>query len=210
MSDHESLGTKAIAMSKTLADRIIAPPGLERSQPTAFEIIQKPWRPPDSALCLGFILRDPRLHQLFHKSSRQGLVHRETDGPFGCVEVLEFVLERLDHGRTHGEKTAMVRKRREPHQGSFVPERRNSIADSLRGLRRHHGPNRRANLVQGAAGGFRDSCKVFVHALRSDVEFRGRTAITRLHLFDTRHSTRPLSSGPNEPSLYHAAARRES
>src|SRR2546427_6103167 len=29
--------------------------------------------------------------QLFHKSGQQRLAHREVDGTFGCVEVLEFV-----------------------------------------------------------------------------------------------------------------------
>ncbi len=57
----------------------------------------RPGKAAPSALFLAFVLRDPRLHQLLHKSGRRRLVHREADGAFGCVEALEFVLERLYH-----------------------------------------------------------------------------------------------------------------
>src|SRR5258708_3371377 len=155
-----------------------------------------PWRSPAparSALFLKFVLRDTRLDQLFHKNGRHRLVHGEADGPFGGLEVLEFVLERLDHGRTR-EQTAVVRKRGEPHQQSFVLERRNLIADGFGSLRWHSGANRRANLVQGAAGGFRDAGEVFVHALGSDVAFRGRTASAGTCFF---HSDNPPRTFPS-------------
>src|SRR6266571_7364595 len=87
-----------------------------------------------SAPFLAFVLRDPRLHQFLNKCSRQWLVRGEVDGSFGCGEALEFILERFDHGRAR-EQTAMVRKRGEPHQHSFVLERRNPVADGLGSLR---------------------------------------------------------------------------
>jgi hypothetical protein len=111
-----------------------------------------------SAPFLAFVLRDPRLHQFLNKCSRQWLVRGEVDGPFGCGEAPKFLLERRDHGRSR-EQTAVVRKRGEPHQRCFVLERRNPIADGLGSLRWHSGPNRGANLVQGAAGGFRDTAR---------------------------------------------------
>src|SRR5258708_14171454 len=61
-----------------------------------------------SALLPAFVLCDPRLHQLFQKGRGQRLVHRETDGAFGSPVVLELVLERNNHWRTHGKQTAMV------------------------------------------------------------------------------------------------------
>src|SRR5713226_2173756 len=135
-----------------------------------------------SAPFLVFLLRDPRLHQFLNKCSRQWLVRGKVDGPFGCGEALEFVLERLDHGRTR-EQTAMVRKRGEPYQHSFVLERRNPIADGLGGLGRRNGPNYRANPVQGAAGGLRDACEVFVDVFRNGVASHPRTAITGSRFF---------------------------
>src|SRR5260370_20812418 len=103
-----------------------------------------------SAPFLVVALRDARLYHFSDKCGRQRLVGGELDGPFGCGEALEFVLERLDH-RGSREQTAVIRERREPHQHFFVPERRNPIADDLGGLSWYSGPNRRANLVQGAA-----------------------------------------------------------
>src|SRR5712664_2550238 len=142
-----------------------------------------------SALFFALVLRDARLHQLFNKSGRKRFVHREVDGPFGGVEALEFVLERLDHGRC-GEQTAMVRKRGEPHQRSFVLERRHPVADGLGSLRWHSGPNRRANLLQSAAGRFRDGCQVLVRVLGSEVAFGARTVTTGIRFFHTGHSPR--------------------
>ena len=49
--------------------------------------------------------------------------------------------------RTHREQTAMVGKCSEPKQRSFVLERRNAIADHLRRLPRHSGPNRRIQWI---------------------------------------------------------------
>src|SRR5712692_7644444 len=142
-----------------------------------------------SAPFLAFVLRDPRLHQFLNKRSRQWLVRGEVDCPFGCGEALKFILERLDHGRTR-KQTTVLRKRGEPHQHSFVLERRHPIADGLGSLRWHSGPNRRAHLVQGAAGGFRDTSKVFINVFRSAVAFRGRTAMAGFHFFHADNATR--------------------
>ena len=49
----------------------------------------------------------------------------------------------------------MIRKRGEPHERSSVVERRNSVADGLRGFRRHSRSDHRTNPL-GAARGFRD------------------------------------------------------
>src|SRR5713226_2426955 len=139
--------------------------GWRREQSTVLEVMheQVP-RAIRSVPFLAFDLRDPRLHQFLNKSSRQGLVG--------------------------GEQTAVVRKRGEPHQHSFVLERGNAIADGLGSLRWHSGPNRCANLVQGAAGGFRDTSKVFINVFRSALAFRRRTAIARFHFFHARNATR--------------------
>src|ERR1017187_3691870 len=116
-----------------------------------------------STLFLALVLRDSRLHQLSYEGGGQRLVHGELDSAFGCLEVLEFILERHDDGRTHRKQTAMVGERAETQQRSFVLERRHSIANGLRGLRWHNRPNRRTNLVQSAAGGFRDACRSEEH-----------------------------------------------
>src|SRR3989442_6432329 len=78
----------------------------------------------------------------------------------------------------------------------LILERRNPIADGLGSLRRHSGSNRRANLVQGAAGGFRDTSKVFINVFRSAVAFRRRTAIARFHFFHVGNATRTSTSSP--------------
>src|SRR3989441_12278234 len=99
-----------------------------------------------SAPFLAFDLRDPRLHQFLNKCSRQWLVRGGVDGPFGWGEALKFVLKRFDN-RGRGEQTAVVRKRGEPHQHSFVLGRWNPIADGLGSLRWRSGPNSPADLV---------------------------------------------------------------
>src|SRR6266851_2545839 len=123
-----------------------------------------------------FFLRQARLHYPFQQSGRQRLVQREVDGAFGGGVVLEFVLERFDHSQTSGEQTAMVRKGGVPHDRSFVLEGRNPIADSLGGFRWQSRSNRRAHLVQRAAGGFRDGGQVSVDGRRRGGGFCGGTA----------------------------------
>src|SRR5260370_38812592 len=59
-----------------------------------------------SSFVFAFALHDPRLHQLFHKSCRQRLVHGKADGAFGCLALLEFVFERFHHRETSREETA--------------------------------------------------------------------------------------------------------
>jgi hypothetical protein len=54
----------------------------------------------------------------------------------------------------------MVRKRGEPNQHSFVLERRDPVTDGLGRFGRNSGPNRHANLVQGAAGRLRDASNI--------------------------------------------------
>lgn len=125
---------------------------------------------------LAFDLREPRLHQFLDECSRQWLVRWEVDRPFRCGEALKLLLECLDHRRGR-EQTAMVRKCGEPYQHSFLLKRRNPIADGLSSFRGHGGSNRRAKLVQSAAGRFRDASEVFLNVFRSVVAFRSRTAI---------------------------------
>jgi hypothetical protein len=139
-------------------------------------------RPQRPALFLLFFVGDPRLHQFPHQSCRQRLVHGEVDGAFGGREILEFVLQDLDHGSSP-EQTAMVRKGGVPQQRSFVLKRRNSIADGFRGLRGHSGTNRCANFAPGAARGLQDAREAFVHVHRSATAFRGRPAIAGIHFF---------------------------
>ena len=146
-----------------------------------------------SAPFLAFLLRDPRLHQFLDKCNRQRLVQREMDGPFGGGETLKFFLKRFDNCGS-GEQASVVRKRSEPHQHSVVTERRNPIADGLGSLGWHSGPNRGADLVQGAAGGLRDSSKVFINGFRSAAAFRRRTEIARLNFFHAGNSIRTSAS----------------
>src|SRR2546425_3752564 len=153
-----------------------------------------------SAPFLVFDLRDPRLHHSLNKCSRQRLVGGELDGPFGCDEALKFALELLDHGRSR-EQTAVVRKRREPHQYPFVLERRHPIVDGLGSFRWHSGPNGRANLVQGAAGGVGGSSKGFIHLFCSAAAFGGRTALAAVHLFHAGNSRRTFTSSPRTTAL---------
>src|SRR5438093_1329190 len=148
-----------------------------------------------SAPFLAFDLRDPRLHHFFNKCGRQWLVRGELDGPFGCDEALKFTLELLDHRRSR-EQTAVVRKRREPHQHSFVLERRHPIADCLGSLGWHSGPNRRANLVQAATGGFRDASKIFINILRSAAAVRRKTTIAGFPSLHAGNSKRTSASSP--------------
>src|ERR1700722_4016479 len=138
---------------------------------------------------------NPRLHQLLNKCSRQRLVDKELDGPFGRREGLKLVLKLFDH-RGRRKQTAMVRKRREPHQYSFVPNRWDLIADGLSGLGRHSGPNRRAEFPKIASCGFRDTCKVFIDVLRSAFAFRRRPAFASFSFFHARNATSTLLSSP--------------
>src|SRR5271157_899641 len=148
-----------------------------------------------SVLFLIFDLRDSRLHQFFNKCGRQWLIRGELDGSFGCGEALKFLLERFDNGGSR-EQTTVVRKRGEPHQHSFVFDRRNPIADGLGGLRWHSRPNCCTNLVQGAAGGFRDTSKVFINAFRNALSLRRRTALGRFHFFHAGNATKTSTSSP--------------
>ena len=153
-----------------------------------------------SAPFLAFVLRHPRLHQFLNQRSREWLVRGEADGPFGCGEALKFVLKRFDN-RGSGEQTAVVRKSGEPHQHSFVLDRRHPIADGFGSLRWHSGPNRHANLAQGAAGGFRDTSKVFINIFRSPVGFRHRTVTARFHFFHARDATKTSTSSPSSATV---------
>src|ERR1035437_1054662 len=142
-----------------------------------------------SGLFLAFDLRDPRLHQFLNQCNRQWLVCGEVDGPFRCGEALQFVLKGF-HDRGRGEQAAVVGKRRKPQQYSLVLERRNPIADGLGGLGRQSRPNRRAQFVQSAAGGFRDASKVFLNVFRSGVALRRRTAFAGFRFLHASHATR--------------------
>ena len=115
---------------------------------------------------LTFVLRHALPHKFLDKSKWEGLVRGEVDGAFGGGEALKFVLEGLDHRRGR-EQTAVVRKRGEPHERSFVVEGGDPIADGLGGLGRYGGPNRRPHSLQGATRGFRDECQVIVDGLKS-------------------------------------------
>src|SRR6266478_4090502 len=193
--------------SPSYAGRVVAKRRLAQTRqacPSSKRIEKRESAP--SALFLVFFLRDARLHQSLNKCSRQRLPRGEVDGPFGCREALEFVLERLDHGRA-GEQTAVVRKRGEPHQHSLVLERRNPIADGLGSLRGHSGPNRRAHLVQHVAREFRDASKVFINAFRSAFAFRPRTALARFPLFHAGNTTKTFTPSlvlgvPPNPSTW--------
>src|SRR5258708_7234192 len=153
------------------------------------------FRATQSASFLAFDLRDPRLHHFLNKCSRQRFIGGELDGPFGCREALEFALKCFDN-RGSREQTAVVRKCGEPHQHSFVLERRHPIADDFGSLRKRSRPNRRANLVQGAAGGFRDASKVFIDAFRSALAFRRGTALARFSPYHAGNSRRTSTSSP--------------
>ncbi len=153
-----------------------------------------------SAPFLAFDLRHPRLHQFLNKRSRQWLVRGEVDGPFGCGEALEFVLKRFDN-RGGGEQTAVFRKSGEPHQHSFVLERRHPIANGFGSLRWHSGPNRHAHLAQGAAGRFRDTSKVFINVFRSPVGFRRRTVTARFHFFHPGDATKTSTASPSPATV---------
>src|SRR5208283_188301 len=100
-----------------------------------------------SAVFLACLLSQARPDQLLHRGGRQRFVQGEADGAFGCGEVLKFVFEGGHHGQTHGEQTAVVRKRGESQECAFVSESGNPIADVLGGLGRDDGANRRANFV---------------------------------------------------------------
>src|SRR5437868_914099 len=130
---------------------------------------------------LAFDLRDPRLYQLPYEGHRNRLIERELDGSFARGETLEFALKCLDHRRSR-EKTAVLRKRCVPHQYLFVLECRHPIADGLGSFGWHSGPDRRAYLVQGAAGWFRDISKVLINILRSTLASRRRTTLNGFNL----------------------------
>ena len=60
-----------------------------------------------------------------------------------------------------------------PDQHFLVPECGNLVADDFGGFRRHHGADGRANLVECAAGGFRDGGKVVCNGLRASARDGG-------------------------------------
>ena len=59
---------------------------------------------------------------------------QDGNGAFGRMQILEFLLERLDH-RCCREQTAVLRKAGEPDQCSVMFETRNSVADRSRRFR---------------------------------------------------------------------------
>lgn len=65
----------------------------------------------------------------------------------------------------------MILKRGEPHQHPVVLERRNAIADGFANFRWHGRSDRCPNLVQSAAGGFRDAGNVVINAFRERSSF---------------------------------------
>src|SRR5580704_29214 len=131
---------------------------------------------------LVFDLLDPSSYQFLNQCIRQWLIRGELDGSLRDGEVLQLVLEHLDHGRSW-EQAAMVGERGKPYQGSFVLECRYPVADGLDRFSRRGGPNGRANFVQGTLGRFRDECEVFVNGLGSRGAFRGRTTIAGFGIF---------------------------
>jgi len=124
---------------------------------------------------LLFVLRDPRFDYFLNQCGWQRLIYGEADGPFGCGVAFKFILERFN-SRGSREQTAVVRKRGEPEQDSFVLEGGNPVTDGLGCLRWQSRPNRGANRVQSAAGGFRDASQIFVNTFRSVSGFRRRPA----------------------------------
>src|SRR6516162_11431783 len=107
----------------------------------------------------------------------------------------KFILERFD-GRGFREQAAVVRKRGEPEQDAFVLEGPNPITDGLGSLRWQSGSNRGANLVQSAAGGFRDTSQIFVNAFRSVAGFRRRPANGGPCSFHADNATSTSTSNP--------------
>jgi hypothetical protein len=154
-----------------------------------------------SASSLVFNLREARFHHLLNQRSRQRLVDRELNRSSRSPEILQLILERLDHGRRR-EKTAMVCKRREPYQHLFVPERRNPVADRLGGFGWNDGPNRSADFVQSVAGGFRDAGQVLIYIRWGSIPTRRRTAPARFRtLHRSRYyKTRPTRTTPPQPA----------
>ena len=89
---------------------------------------------------------------------------QDGNGAFGRMQILEFLLERLDH-RCCREQTAVLRKAGEPDQCSVMFETRNSVADRSRRFRSHGGADRLSKFFQHASCGFGHTCKVIVDAL---------------------------------------------
>jgi len=96
-------------------------------------------------MVLLFVLYDPRLHQLFQRGGWQGLVHREPDGAFGCLVVLELFLNATITGGLMGNKLQWFENAPNP---SSDPLYLKVGIDGFRGLRRDGGPNRRVNPFQ--------------------------------------------------------------
>src|SRR5580658_6486122 len=88
----------------------------------------------------------------------------------------------------------MLRKCGECHKRTFVCEGGDPVADGLGSFRRHDGPNCCANLLQGAARGFRNAGEIFVDGLGSGAGFGAQTATTRICLFHAGHATRAFAS----------------
>jgi hypothetical protein len=89
-----------------------------------------------SLLALAFVLSDSRFHDFLHEGGGQGFIDWKMKRPFGCSEVFELSFKSIQHARTHGKQTAMLRKRTERNQRPFVLKRRNSVADGLGSLSR--------------------------------------------------------------------------
>lgn len=75
-------------------------------------------------------LSDARFHQFLDQCDRQRLFDGEVDGPFGCGEVLKLGFELFDYG-SGWEQAAVIGKRGEPDEHSFILECRNSVADDF-------------------------------------------------------------------------------
>jgi len=110
------------------------------------------------------------------------------DGTFGYRITFKFILERFDN-RGRREQAAVIRKRPEPNQDSFILEGWNPVTDGLGRLRWHSGRNRRANFVQSAAAGFWDASKIFINISRSLADSSRRPVSAGLRSFHADNTT---------------------
>ena len=93
------------------------------------------------------------------------------DGSLGCGVALKVVFKLCDDCGG-GKQAAVIGKRGEPHENSFVFECRNAVADGFGGSARRGGVNCRAHLAQGAARRLRSCREVFGEILRRLFGFR--------------------------------------
>jgi hypothetical protein len=129
-----------------------------------------------SRLRLAFDVVKASPHHFFEERRGKRLVEWELNRALGNNIRLQVGFELIDD-RGGREQAAVFRESREPDHNLFVPEGRDSVADSFRGVLRYRRADSGANFLQSRAGGLGHCPEVSVDGSRFGVLFLRRYSL---------------------------------